>query len=180
MQRILVIGCSGAGKSTLAREMGPRLGLPVIHLDKEYWQPGWVEPEAEDWRARVESLVARDAWVMDGNYSGTLAIRLPRADAVVWLDMPRYIYFPRVLLRVVRGYGRVRPDLPPGCPEQLDLSFLFKWVWTYPTRSRPKTLAMLEGVRGRMPVIVLRTPRQVRAFVDSLPETLVRARAEVT
>jgi adenylate kinase family enzyme len=172
MQRILVIGCGGAGKSTLAREMGPRLDLPVIHLDKEFWRAGWVEPEPAVWRAQVEALIAREAWVMDGNYSNTLSLRLARAQAVVWLDLPRHIYFPRVVWRIAKGYGRVRPDHPAGCPEQLDLNFLFKWVWTYPTRSRPKTLALLEAARDKVRVIALKTPREVRAFVDGLPVTL--------
>ena len=179
MQRILIIGGSGTGKSTLAREMGARLELPVIHLDQHFWSPGWVQPEPEEWRRRVAELAARDAWVIDGNYSGTLAMRLPRAEAVVWLDLPRRIYFPRAVLRMLKGYGRVRSDIAPGCPERLDWQFLSKWVWTYPTRSRPKTLALLGTVRGRLPVIVLKTPREVRAFVDGLPATLVPRHAEV-
>ena len=178
MQRILVIGSSGTGKSTLARQMGPKLGLPVIHLDQEYWQPGWVATEPAAWEARVAHLVAREAWVMDGNYSGTFAIRVPRSDAIVWLDLPRRIYFPRAVWRIVQSYGRVRPDLAPGCPEKVDLEFLFKWVWTYPTRSRPRTLSLIESLRGRIPVVVLRTPRQVRAFVEGLPATLVSRHAE--
>ncbi|HZN31566.1 MAG TPA: AAA family ATPase [Xanthobacteraceae bacterium] len=178
MQRILVIGSSGTGKSTLARKIAPKLGLPVIHLDQEYWQPGWVATEPAAWKARVERLVAREAWVMDGNYSGTFAIRVPRADAIVWLDLPRHIYFPRAVWRIVQSYGRVRPDLAPGCPEKVDLEFLFKWVWTYPTRSRPRTLSLIESLRGRIPVVVLRTPRQVRAFVEGLPATLVSRHAE--
>ena len=45
MERILVLGPCGAGKSTPAVKLGAKLGLPVIHLDKEYWRPGWVEPD---------------------------------------------------------------------------------------------------------------------------------------
>jgi len=44
MERVMIIGCAGAGKSTLARKLGAITGLPVIHLDREHWRPGWVEP----------------------------------------------------------------------------------------------------------------------------------------
>ena len=85
-ERILVLGPCGAGKSTLAAALGERLGLPVIHLDKEYWRAGWVEPPQAEWLGKVEELIARPRWVMDGNYGGTLARRLERADCVVTLD----------------------------------------------------------------------------------------------
>jgi adenylate kinase family enzyme len=172
MQRILVIGSSGSGKSTLARAMGERLGLPVIHLDWEYWSPGWVEPKREDWMARVEALAARDAWVMDGNYSGTFSIRMPRTQAVVWLDLPRRIYFPRAVLRTLKNYGRVRPDLGAGCPERFDWRFFANWVWTYPARSRPRTIALLRELSKEKAIIILRRPREVRAFIAGLPGTL--------
>ena len=42
-----------------------------------------------------------------------------------------------------------------------------------------RTLSLLESLRGESPVVVLRTPRQVRAFVDGLPATLVSRLAEV-
>jgi adenylate kinase family enzyme len=61
MQRILVIGSSGTGKSTLARQLASKLALPIIHLDKEYWLPGWVAPEPAAWQARVESLAPPEA-----------------------------------------------------------------------------------------------------------------------
>ena len=72
MKRVLVIGSGGAGKSTFATRLGARLGLPVIHLDRVYWQPGWVETPKDEWLRKVEEMCAADAWVMDGNYSGTL------------------------------------------------------------------------------------------------------------
>jgi adenylate kinase family enzyme len=172
MQRILIIGGPGTGKSTLAKAVGSRLGLPVVHLDMHYWSPGWVQPAAEDWRRRVAALAAGEAWVMDGNYSGTFDLRLPRTQAIVWLDLPRWIYFPRTVRRMLVNLGRERGDLGAGCPERIDLEFLLRWVWTYPTRSRPRTVKLLDGLAGAMPIVVLRRPREVGAFVDGLPATL--------
>ena len=110
-KRILILGPSGAGKSTLARRIGARLGLPVVHLDTINWNPGWVQTEVGLFRQRVAEAAAREAWVMDGNYTTHLDLRLPRAEAVIWLDLPRYIYFPRAVWRSIRNYGRDRDDL---------------------------------------------------------------------
>ena len=41
MERILIIGCSGSGKSRLARQLGQKLGLPVVHLDQLWWKENW-------------------------------------------------------------------------------------------------------------------------------------------
>lgn len=171
-KRILVLGPSGAGKSTLARRLGERLDLPIIHLDVFQWTPGWIAAEPEQFRARVQQAVAGDAWVMDGNYSHTLDIRLPRAEAVIWLDLPRRVYFPRTVLRMLRSYGRQRSDIGPGCPERFELSFFRDWVWTYPTRSRAKHAGLMAdlppGIRG----ITLRSPAEVADFEQGLPSSL--------
>ena len=67
MQRVAIIGSGGAGKSTLARQLGEATGLPVVHLDREYWAPGWVEPPRDEWTRKVALFAAEDAWIMDGN-----------------------------------------------------------------------------------------------------------------
>jgi len=97
MQRILVIGSGGAGKTTLALRVGERLRLPVIHLDAYYWRADWEATPKPEWEAQVATLIGRDAWVMDGNYSGTLDLRVAAADTIVFIDLP-VIFF---LLRVV-------------------------------------------------------------------------------
>lgn len=108
MKRVLVIGCGGAGKSTFARQLGARLQLPVIHLDAHYWRPGWVEPSKSEWATTVDGLLAGEAWVMDGNYGGTLPTRLAVCDCVVFIDLPRWLCIWRVLRRALRYRGETR------------------------------------------------------------------------
>lgn len=69
-----------------------------------------------------ERLVAADAWVVDGNYGGTLDIRFQAADTIVLLDYPRLVCFGRALRRSLLNGGRAVQAR--GCPERLDLSFL--------------------------------------------------------
>jgi adenylate kinase family enzyme len=167
-QRVLVLGSGGAGKSTLARGLGDRLGLPVIHLDIHYWNFGWKPTPEPEWNHRVRRLAAEDAWVMDGNFSGSLALRLPRCDAIVFLDLPRSVCLRSVLVRWLRYRYRARPDLPEGCPEKFDLEFL-RWVWHFPERSRPRVLAAIEQASPRVQVLRLTRRAQARALLCALP-----------
>ena len=164
MRRVLVVGPGGAGKSTLARRLGPLLGAPVVHLDAEYWRPGWAEPDADAWRDRVAALVARDAWVMDGNFGGTLAARVRRADTVVFLDVHPLRCLARVVRRRWTYRGRPRPDMAEGCAEKLDLEFV-RWVLTYRWRARPRVRRLLAEAGPALRVVVLRTPREVAAWL---------------
>ena len=167
MQRVLVIGSGGAGKSTLSAEIGERLGIPVVHLDALYWRAGWTEPDGDEWDQRVRQALGGEAWVMDGNYGGTLDLRLEAADAVVFLDLPRSLCLWRVAKRRVRYHGRSRPDMAAGCPERLDAAFL-RWIWDYPRTQRPRVLAKLSAVGPGTQAVVLRSTGEVRRFLDGL------------
>jgi adenylate kinase family enzyme len=160
---MLIVGPSGAGKSTLARRLGAKLELPVIHLDAHYWRAGWTEPAKDEWIAQVDALLAREAWIMDGNHTGTFARRIAVADTVVFLDFPRWRCLAGVYSRWWKTRGRVREDLAPGCPEKLPSLQFLKWIcWDYPQHSRPKLVALLE--RAAANVVVLRSREEVERY----------------
>jgi adenylate kinase family enzyme len=149
--------------------MGERLGLPVVHLDALFWNAGWVPTDKSGFREKIAKAAAADMWVMDGNYSSHFDLRLPRAEAVIWLDLPRYIYFSRTLWRLIRNYGRERADIGPGCPERFELSFFRDWVWTYPAHSRGRHADLMANLPVGVHGITLRSPAEVRRFENSLP-----------
>ena len=163
-RRVLVVGCSGAGKTTFAMQLADVLDLPVIHLDIEYWRPGWQHPPQDEWPARVDDLAARDDWVMDGNYGATLERRLARAQAAIFLDVPRLTCLCRVIVRSWRYRGRPGPGLPAGCPERLEWQFLM-WVWNYEQRSRGRVVSLLAG--SGLPVVHLRTRREAERWLTT-------------
>lgn len=164
MKRVLVIGSGGSGKSTFAPRLGERLGLPVIHLDKVFWRSGWVETPKDEWKRKVEELCGGDSWVMDGNYSGTLDVRLEACDTVIFLDLPRVLCTWRVLKRAVMYRSTSRPDMAEGCRERIDLKFLY-WVWSYPDRRRPKILARLGELAASKKIYRLRSSVEVERFL---------------
>lgn len=175
MPRIAVIGSGGAGKSTFAEELGRRLGLPVVHLDRLFWRPGWHPTPPDEWRAIQRGLVDRPDWIIDGNYGATFHLRLEAADVVVFFDLPRRVAISGVIRRWRRHRGR---DVQAaGCAERLRLDFL-RWVWRYPRDSRPRVQAALRAHAVSAEVIEVRSRREVLELLsDSRLESFRLRRA---
>jgi adenylate kinase family enzyme len=170
MERILVIGCSGAGKSTLSRALGQQFNLPVIHLDRAYWRAGWRSISDAEFASAVDELIKAPRWVMDGNFARTMEVRLQRADTVVYLDFPRWRCLWRVTRRVLLWHcssAPMRPDMSDGCPEKWDWEFI-EWVWNFRQVHHRATLAALARHAHRLRIVTLRTPAQVRKFLNLL------------
>lgn len=164
MERVAIVGPGGAGKSTFARDLGTRTGLRVFHLDRYFWQPGWVETEREAWRERQRELLAGDRWIADGNYGGTFDERFALADTVIVIARHRVACLWSAARRTTGNHGRsVQAD---GCPERFDLVFL-RWIWNYQRDSRPR----LDAALARHPhlrVVELRSRAEMRDFLDTI------------
>lgn len=158
-QRIVVIGSPGAGKSTLAIALAIATALPLIHLDAEYWQAGWAEPDKADWQARMITMAAGERWVIDGNHGGSLAVRLARATLVVWLDLPTRSCLSGVVRRRWRYRGGDRPDMAAGCPERFDAAWLV-FLWYVATFRRTKRSEIVRQLAAAgLPVVQLTATR---------------------
>ena len=166
MERIVIIGCSGAGKSTLARQLGEKLNLPVVHLDKLWWKPGWEERSREEFDAKLAEELKKPQWIMDGNFDRTMEVRIARCDTIIYLDFNRITCLLGVLKRVITTYGKVRPDMGEGCPERFDWDFL-KWVWNFNKKKREKNYRLLNETK-HAETIVLKNRRMVKRFLGSL------------
>ncbi len=167
MKKILIIGSPGAGKSYLAAELGKILARPVIHLDKHFWQSGWKQTPENKWRAIVNDLVARERWIMDGNYHGTFDIRIPAADTIIYLDFNRLLSIWRIFKRVAKYRNKTRPDMSDNCPDRIDLDFL-KWAWNFPQDIKPEIINYLNQYGSDRQVIILKNARQMADFLNGL------------
>ena len=166
--RILIIGCSGSGKSTLARKLGALLTLPVVHLDRLYWEPGWIPVTEEVFDARLLRELAKPDWILDGNFDRTLPLRLAYADWVIRLELPRRQCLWRALGRVWKTHGKVRPDMGAGCPERFDGAFL-RYIWQFEGKHRESTHRLLDAQRHAK-VLYLHSSREVADFLKRVEE----------
>ena len=161
----MLLGSGGAGKSTLARQLGKILDIEVTHLDKLYWKPGWDSIERWELKIEIEKILRRESWIIDGNYSDSIDIRLKDADTVIFLDFSRALCFFRVFKRMIIYAGGGRPDLPPGCPEDFDWNFM-KWIWNYPIKQKPTILKKLEKYSKGRRIFIFKTPYEVKKFLS--------------
>ena len=161
-KRIMILGSAGSGKSTLSIKLGEITGIPVVHLDRLFWNPGWVEAPKGEMDKKVIHAASGESWIIDGGYLRTLNFRMERADSIVFIDLNRYLCIYRVLKRWIKNYGKTRADIGEGCPEKIDLPFL-KWIWNYPKRSRVETLGKIYN--SGKPVYHLKTRKDVESFI---------------
>ena len=166
MERIMIIGCGGSGKSTLARQLGEKLNLPVVHLDKIFWRPGWEHISREEFDILHREALMGEKWIMDGNFDRTMAERIQYCDTVIYLDFSRFACLMGVAKRILTTYGTVRPDMGEGCPERIDFTFL-KWVWNFNKNKRQRNYQLLEEAT-HAEVIVLKNRRQVKKFLQTV------------
>ena len=164
MKKILVIGSGGAGKSTFARRLGEKTGIEVIHLDKLYWKPNWTETPKDEWRKIVGKIIKKDEWIMDGNFGGTMEMRIDACDIVIFLDFPRTVCVYRALKRWIAYYKTNRPDMTEGCNEKFDLKFL-GWIWNFEKNAKPRIENLLEKFQNEKTIIRLPSKREVENFL---------------
>jgi adenylate kinase family enzyme len=166
MKRIMIIGNGGSGKSTLAVSLGNRLGLPVVHLDRIFWTPGWNPVSKEVFDSRLAEELQKESWIIDGNYRRTLPLRMESCDTVVWLKYSRWVCLWGVLTRRILNHGKTRPDMAPGCPEKIDWEFL-SWIWNFDKVHVSLFKALLETY-PEVKVVILKKRRETRKWLENM------------
>lgn len=166
MERIMIIGGNGSGKTTFSSQLAQILQLPLVHLDNLYWTGQWEHVSNEEFDDLLRAELEKPQWILDGNYNRTVPVRLDYCDTVIYFDFSTAACLRGVVRRIVRNYGKSRPDMGGDCPEHFDLSFL-KNVCNFNKTVRKRYYEYLNHTDG-VQVIILRNRRAVKRYLVRL------------
>jgi adenylate kinase family enzyme len=142
-QRTVVIGNSGSGKSTLAERLAALAGVPAIDLDLLHWEADGYGVKREEAVARqlVREAAAQPRWVIEGVFGWLAQEAMPRATALIWLDLPWSVCRDSLLARGRRRGGT-----------ETDFAALLAWAEAYWQRQTPSSftghLRLFENFAG--------------------------------
>lgn len=157
MKKVIVIGCPGSGKSCFSRKLAEQSGLPLHHLDLLFWNSDKTTVSREEFDRRLSGLLKTECWIIDGNFSRTMEIRLKECDTVFFLDLPADI----CLESVRRRRGKLRADLPWVETEE-EPEFM-EYIKTFRTERRPKIIELLSRYPEKQ-VIIFKSREEVDKY----------------
>lgn len=161
MKKVIVIGCPGSGKSRLSKALSEKTGLPLYHLDMMYWKADKTKVEKSLFLERLSEAIENEEWLIDGNYSSTMEMRLEACDTVIFLDFPKELCIKGIMER----FGKPRSDMPWIETEE-DAEFM-EYIKGFNEQSRPAIIKLLEKYCEKN-IFVLKNREEADAFISNI------------
>jgi adenylate kinase family enzyme len=137
MKKILVIGCPGSGKSTFSKKVHEITKIPLFHLDLFFWNADKTTVDRTIFNQRLFEILELNDWIIDGNFTATMELRIQKCDTIIFLDYPLEL----CLNGVKERKGKPRSDIPWIETEE-DLEFI-EYIKNFNTNRKPQILELL-------------------------------------
>lgn len=162
MQKVIILGCPGAGKSTFARKLRDTTGLPLYYLDMMYHNADKTTSSKAEFDAKLQTVLKKDSWIIDGNYQRTIETRLEACDTTFLLDYPLAVCLEGAQNRI----GKKREDLP-WLETEFDSEFK-QWITDFPQHQLPEIYESLAKYHGRRKIIVFKSRAEANNYLNML------------
>lgn len=162
MKRIIVIGSPGAGKSTFSRKLRDITGLPLYYLDMLWHKPDKTNISEQEFDRRLEEILGKERWIIDGNYHRTLVPRLIACDTVFLLDFPVEVCLSGAKERI----GKKREDMP-WTETELDGEFK-RFIEDFPVHKLPEIYSLLDKYRESRETVIFRSRSEAEEYLSML------------
>ena len=166
-KKIIVIGSPGGGKSYVSIKMSKIIEVPVYHMDKIYWHEDKTHISREELMEKINIIMNKEEWIIDGNYISTIEQRINYAETIVYLDFTTEQCVEGVKSRM----GVKREDMP-WVEETLDEEFL-NFVIKFRDETKPRIEKLLEKYKGKN-VIRFTTREEIQSFLDGIQKNDIR------
>ena len=162
MKRILVVGPSGAGKSYFSRHLGEILKIEVNHLDNLFWRSDRTHLSKEEFDEKLASLLKKDQWIIDGDYSRTYEMRFRACDTIFFINLTLKECLDGVQSRI----GQDRPDIP-WTETSLDPEFK-AWIIRWFDTTLPVLKEMLDRYRSTKTIVTFNSRKEADEYLARL------------
>lgn len=144
--KILIFGTPGSGKTLLARKLSKSLDLPIFHIDKYFFEKGWIERDHDHFLQDVKEVVKTENWIIDGNGMRSLEMRYSQADLAIYCNFPRFLCLYRIFYRWISTFNKAKEDGPEGSKNSVSWR-LVKYLWKF----NAKYKAQIDGLKKKYP-----------------------------
>ena len=162
MLKIIIVGSPGDGKSTFARKLRDITGIPLFYLDMLWHKPDRTTVTQEEFNNRLNGILQKDRWIIDGNYQRTLEPRLQACDTVFLMDFPLETCISGAESRI----GKKREDLPWT---ELEFDPEFKqWIQDFPKNRLPQLYEMIETYKDNKEIMVFHSRKEADDYLAAM------------
>ena len=166
--KIHIIGCSGSGKTYLANALAKKYNIPHFDLDDIQWDNnaegyGTKRP-LEERTALLKEILHNNEWIIEGVYYAWVQQSFDAADIIYVLDMPKYLYKSRIIIRSVKR----KLGILQGKKETLKSVYnLLKWTETFQNTNLKEIRNLLDRYDNKK-VIWLSSKKEVKEIIQAV------------